>query len=472
MKFSIEDNLYSHFKLLYNYSPQAIKSIFGRLYSTLPNNLKYGKIHTDFLSLLEKSQWWSKNKIEEYQWQKVKNILSHSYKNVPYYRNLFDEMAINLNNIQNFNDFKIIPFLTKDIIIKNFNKLLAKNVHNINKLLVSTGGSTGNPLKLYYQKGISRAFENAFTIQGWKRLGYNIGDKLAVLRGDIVPNNSRNKNFYFDPIKNRIVLSSYRMTEDNMSDYIHIIRKFKPKFLHVYPSSLTNLAHYIIKHRIGKLISLKGIIANSQTLYDWQLELFKEAFNCNVHSWYGLNEFVALAGGCEYSSDFHFFPEYSYVEFRIDRDKKIESNNDDLYEIIGTNFCNYAMPLIRYKTMDFSTEARFSCLCGRHYPLVKKIIGRSQDFFINKTGNLITFTGHNRPIRPITGKVATYQYLQNEPGRIVLKIELTQSVSNGEERRIRKTFHKIWPSFDFEIKYVDHIKRTKNGKFLYLKKNF
>ena len=38
---------------------------------------------------LEKSQWFTEDRIKEIQWQKLKNLLNHSFKNVPYYKNIF-----------------------------------------------------------------------------------------------------------------------------------------------------------------------------------------------------------------------------------------------------------------------------------------------------------------------------------------------------------------------------------------------
>ena len=91
MSFSIEDNLYTYFKTFYNNRSQMFKSFFGRIYRRIPDSLRYGETYNRYLSLLEKSQWWSKEKILEFQWRKIENLLNHAYKNVPYYTRLLDE---------------------------------------------------------------------------------------------------------------------------------------------------------------------------------------------------------------------------------------------------------------------------------------------------------------------------------------------------------------------------------------------
>jgi phenylacetate-CoA ligase len=468
MPFSIEDSLYNSMKSVYTSSPQALKTLIGFAYRAIPDSYRYGKIYTQYLSLLEKSQWWSKDQIENYQWVKTKGLLEHAYKNVPYYRKLLDERAISIKDIQNFHDFKKIPFLTKEIVRKNLSDLLAVNIKKSEMIPVTTGGSTGPPLKLFYEKGVSRSMESAFMLTQWRRGGYRVGDKLIVLRGDIVNNNKEKAPCYFDPIKNRLVLSSYHMIEKNLPFYINKIEKFKPKYLHVYPSSLIILARYMAEKKIKPFPSLKGIFASSETIYDWQLSLFEKVFNCKIIHWYGLNELVGLAGVCEKSSSYHFFPEYSYVELVDPIDDISATEDKKICEIVGTSFANNAMPFIRYRTMDYAVRDDKKCKCSRNYLIVKKVIGRKQDFFIDTTGSLLTFTGYTRPIRPIVDKINAYQYVQETPGIVILKLELREKLNDKETKIIYEKFGKIWPNFSLEIKYVDYIPKTKNGKFRYL----
>ncbi|MBC2709805.1 MAG: phenylacetate--CoA ligase family protein [Desulfosarcina sp.] len=398
MSFHLEDHLYGSLKSIYNSSPQAFKSVIGRVYRSMPDSLRYGETYGHYLSLLEKSQWWSKKKILAYQWEKTKNLLWHAYNNVPYYKTLFDQRGISIANIQNFQDFKKIPFLTKNIIRENFTELLAKNYKKSKLIPVATGGTTGAPLTLYYEKGVSRPLEYAFTVHGLGRIGFRVGDRIVVIRGEVVKGANQKAPSYFDPIRNRLVLSSYNMIEENLPYYIEKIRKFKPKFLHVYPSSLVLLARFMKDYKVDYFPALQGIIASSETIHQWQFDLFQEVFKCNVFPWYGLNELVALAGACEFSSRYHLFPEYSYVEFVRDDDFNEDTHNKNICEIVGTGFGNYAMPLIRYRTLDYAIPTDAICKCGRNYPMMEKVVGRKQEFFVDKTGSLITFIYADVPL--------------------------------------------------------------------------
>lgn len=471
MPLSIEDYMYSNLKKIYLRSPQEINSILGRIYRILPDIVKYGTAYKNYFTLLEASQWWSKREIENYQWRKIEQIINNAYKNVPYYKNIFNKYGIKPKKIQDFNDFIKIPLLTKKDIQNNYKELINRNINKSKLLPVGTGGTTGIPLQLYYEKGVSRSAELAFRLVGWMRVGYQHGDRICVIRGDVIRNRNSPSPSLYDPIRNRMILSSYHMTEKNLYSYIYKINNFKPKYLHAYPSSLTILAQYISSNRSKYIPSLKGIFVSSETLYDWQIELFENIFKCRVYSWYGLNELVARAGPCEYSKSYHFFPEYSFVEL-MEIDKNIMKSEKNGYkEIVGTGFINDAMPLIRYRTFDFVLPEDGKCKCGRNYLLAKKIVGRLQEFFIDNMGGMITFTYADVPLFNVKQKIEAYQYVQNDPGKINLFIEPKREFKNKDKEMVLKSFREIYNNFEIEIQIVKSIPRTNSGKFIYLKQN-
>ena len=465
----MEDILYAKFLNYYNASPQWFKLLLGYIYRAIPLFVRYGNTYLKYAKFLEKSQWWSKERLEEYQWRKLEDILKHAYENVPYYRKIFDERGIKPNDIKNFDDFKKLPFLTKEIVRDNFKYLIAKNYPKSKLLYVTTGGSTGTPLGLYYEKGVSRAKELAFITVLWNRVGYKIGDKLAVLRGNVVRSAKKNIFWEYEPIKNRLILSSYHMTDKNLPLYIEQIRKFKPKFLHVYPSVLTILAKFMKRNKIKPFSSIKAILASSENIYPWQIKLFKEVFQCKVFFFYGLTEMVALAGICEKSYDYHIFPEYSYVEL-IGKDGNRVTEEGAIGEIVGTTFDNYAMPLIRYRTGDLAVYTKQTCKCGRNYPLLKNMEGRLQELVVTKNNSLVTLTAlifaqHFKAFE----KIKNMQLYQQEKGKIIVKIVKDREYTIKDEHEIKtKILKAVNGQLDIFFEYPNEIPKTKSGKHKFL----
>lgn len=92
---------------------------------------------------------------------------------------------------------------------------------------------------------------------------------------------------------------------------------------------------------------------------------------------------------CEACQDYHIIPEYGLVEF-VGRDGLPVKEGESEGEIVATGFGSYAFPMIRYRTGDWAllSTAPRPCACGRSYPTVKEIIGRSGDYILSPSGSL------------------------------------------------------------------------------------
>ena len=72
-----------------------------RVYYLIPYEKRLGKQFASTYNFLQKSQYWDKTQHEEYQMHQLDKLLNHVYKNVPYYKRIFNERGLKPNNIQN-----------------------------------------------------------------------------------------------------------------------------------------------------------------------------------------------------------------------------------------------------------------------------------------------------------------------------------------------------------------------------------
>jgi len=472
----MEDSIYK-WKKYYDHGPALLKQVIGNLYRQIPLTFRYGAKYKYYRDLLKESQFWSKEKLEEYQMQRLENLLRHAYENVPYYRRVFDERGIRPKDIQNLSDLKAIPYLTKEVERENIGDLIARNYPQHKLLYQTTGGSTGAPLIFYHEKRVGRSKEVAFFEALWSRVGYRWGsDRIVSLRGETVKTKGT-KFWEYEPIRNNLVFSVYHMTDENLPYYIEKIKMFEPKFIYTYPSVITLLAIFMRKNDIGPFGSLKAILCGSEHLSSQQHHLLKETFNCKILSWYGMGEKVTLAGSCEHSSYYHIFPEYGVTEL-IGENGKPVSEEDGVGQIIGTSFDNDIMPFIRYKTGDLGVHTNQECKCGRNYPLIKSIEGRVQEFIVSKEGSLISVNGIMISLDSILfstnsegwRKIKQIQFVQEEKGRLTLRVVKDESFPLLEAKDyVRSLFEKrLRDICDFNIEFVDDIPRTERGKHRFL----
>ena len=318
-------------------------------------------------SKLKKLEYFSLKDREEYHFHKLKYFLLCINEHVPYYNNLFKK--IGFNPFYDFNDIKTmqsLPILTKDELISNLS--LFKSKYSNDRIKFKTSGSTGTPLEVSLsarhwigeQANVWRHFEDN---------GYRFRQKMAIFRsyfpksGDPIYKIDRIRNFYY--------FSPLDLTNTNIELYLKIINDHSIDAIRGYPSSLSIIANYIIKNGT-KLKPIKFIHAASEVLEEEDRLKIELAFNCKVTNHYGQVEGVASMGSCNKSNYLHVFEDHSYTEF-------LPLSHSNYSRIIGTNFSNLSMPLLRYDTKDLAVLKNRTCKCGRTSRLVNSIVGRSSD---------------------------------------------------------------------------------------------
>ncbi len=425
------------------------------------------RIYREMYALLGRSQWWSQEELTIYQTEALSRLLDHAYENVPYYHRIFDDRGIVPGDIQTPDDLHLLPFLTKEIVQTNLPDLKARNYPESAFEYVRTSGSTGTPMGFYYEKGVSRAREWAFMKTQWDRVGYRFGDRCVVLRGHVV-DAAPDDTYWRRALFGRwLIMSSHKMTEETLPTYIREIQRFKPRFIHAYPSTAVILAGYMREHRIEPFPTVRAVLCGSENLYPWQRDLLTEAFGCRVFSWYGNSEQTALAGECEESTHYHIFPEYGVVEL-IGRDGLPVEGPGVLGEVVATSLTNYVCPLIRYRTRDVAVAAAERCSCGRQYPLLEKVEGRLQEFIVTRGGHLISVT----PINYESGafeNIRQFQMHQETMGELTIKVVRKPAYTEDDTRQlIQELRWQLGDGVDVQVCFVDEIPRTESGKFRYL----
>ncbi|MBF4475244.1 phenylacetate--CoA ligase family protein [Methanobacterium formicicum] len=417
--------------------------------------------------LLKKSQNWTKEQLEIYQLEKLNQLLNHAYVNVPYYARIFDERGIKPSDIQSIEDLNLLPILTKEIIKDNINDLKSTSLPENKLEYVTTGGSTGDPMGFYYEKGVSRAQEWAFIKTLWDRVGYRFRDKCVILRGNVVKNHEKGI-FWEKSFFNRwLILSSYHLSDENLGMYVEKIREFDPRFIQAYPSAVTILAKYMEKKELEPFENLKAVLCGSENIHIWQRELVERVLGCRVFSWYGHSERAILAGECELSSSYHIFPEYGIFELI---DHKGNPTKDEKGIIVSTSLTNYAMPFIRYKTDDVGIILKENkCNCGRNYPLLSTIEGRLQEYIITKNRSVVSLTAliFSQHFYSFS-MIKEMQIVQEEVGKIIIKIIPEANYSSENEDEIKSKLKNVVDDLEIDFEYVDHIQRTKTGKHKFL----
>lgn len=437
---------------------QGVKYTYG----VIPAPIRYGKIFREMHAFLQESQWWSMEKLEEYQMQKLEKLLRHAYENVPYYHRVFDERCLKPKDIQSLDDFKKLPFTSKEDIKKHGADFLAKNLDVKKLVLTRTGGSTGSPADFYISKS-TLDIEKALFWRYWGWHGYNFDDKCAVLRGsyEITPNH------YYNPITRHLMLSAFDLTREKFLLYLQVIKRIKPVAFLGYPSLIYLFAKCLLEENIKfEFPFLKVIFISYESSYPYQKEMIQQVFKAKVIEHYGHRECTAFFTKCEEDNYFHVVPGRGYTEF-IDVDgKNVDITTNGIAEVVSTGLYEHAFPLIRYRTNDWITLVENTpCKCGRKFPnCVKQVDGRSGDIIKTVSGKYIQPNHLEYAIR----------YIKHFKDVQIIQHDLTNLEVNGipyegyrpeEGEAFKKAIlSRIRDKMNVELKLVDKIERPRNQK--------
>ena len=284
---------------------------------------KHGRLYDLYLSgrgialyhqFLKYSQYWPYEKLVDFQFNKLKNLLISASQKTCYYRDLFYE--INFNPFRDFNeisDIGKIPILTQKNARQN-KDLLVNGTKLSRSIELSTSGTTGEPF-ITFASPEHWIIEQATVWRLWKWAGYKFRDKMAILRS-YVP--QKNKPLWkYDNARNFLYLSAYHISQSNTSLYVDILKKWKPKFLRGYPSSLYLLAKFM-KAKSLTIEPPAAILTASEMLLPHYRDTIENTFGAPVFDWYGLGEPAVTLSECQAHKGLHINMEYGLCELISD----------------------------------------------------------------------------------------------------------------------------------------------------------
>ena len=411
---------------------------------------------------LEKNQWKSLEDLVVLQALKLKRLLIHANNTVPFYRQRFDHLGIDITDLHQPEYFSKIPLLSKKDINENRDKMISTKL-NGNKLIPnSTSGSTGEALYLYYDMR-SAAYRRATVIRNEQWLGIRLGDHVATLWG--APMDLKKASALRGRLhgwaNNLMFLSSYDMSDKTLEDYERKLNSFKPKLLTSYPGPLTVFAEYLLK-RNRKIPSIKAIISSAETLYPWQKDIIEKAFCCPVYNRYGCREFGDIAHECACREGLHINYDRYIVEIL---NENIEpAAEDEIGELVITDLDNYGMPLIRYRIGDVASFKKALCSCGRGLPLLGQVEGRTLDIVRAPNGNRLGGTFWTLLFRSRPG-IKAFQVIQEKLDEIIVRYVKDGSVANTDLHSFESHIHeKCGDNLKVRFIEVSSVPKTASGK--------
>lgn len=273
-----------------------------------------------------------------------------------------------------YESFTQFPIINKAYANENRDLLLNRN-YDGKIIRKKTGGSTGQPF--VYLLGVrSQSYIWAGMLLNWKVAGYQLGEPVAFLAGSSLFG-SGYKQFIYYKLMNVRLFSAFDMSADNLNAYADAISQGGFRLLYGYASAIHQLALHLLAAPIRPRFVLRGVVCTAEVLTRAMRETIEAAFCVPCFNQYGCNDAGVLAYECEQQNGLHLITTRSYPEI-------LEGGR-----LISTDMTNDAFFLPRYDTGDLVTMSYAPCPCGRGFPLIKEVVGRSNDLVMDQAGNMV-----------------------------------------------------------------------------------
>ena len=179
------------------------------------------------------------------------------------------------------------------------------------------------------------------------------------------------------------------MGPGNTEKQLQMMMDMKSTVLCATSSYALLLAEEIAKRGIKDKIHLTKGVIGSERWGEKMRKRIREELGIELYDIYGLTEIYGPGIGvnCKYDTGMHIFDDYLYTEI-IDPETGKVLPDGEWGEIVITTLVKEGAPLIRYRTHDLSRIIPGTCPCGRTYPRLDVIAGRSDDMMKIKGVNV------------------------------------------------------------------------------------
>ena len=427
------------------------KSRWGSyVFSPFPKSWLYTSVYNDVIYLSRQKELGQLDIVNIALRKKMKHVLEEALLYVPWYRDNvdIDPASLTVENI--YQKLEEFPYLTKQIVMNNWDNFINEKYHADKLKTGSTEGTTGQGILIansHQEIGMQKAFH-----EWWLR-----DIKFDYLRTRIIRIGLEAlRDISLTPVQrcgNRLLVSPVHLVPEWFENIYNSCVKFVPDVIHSYPTLLYLFARYINDNGLQP-IKVKGLLLTSDVFLFAHYENFNRAFGSpKIYCSYNMSEHVALGKSIVNE-------EQKTISYQLDNLYAYNENLEDEfgnYEIVGTSYWNEAMPFIRYKTQDFGKIDSSG--------FIKSLDGRGQTFLTTKKGNKISGIAILALEDYVWNYIDSLQFVQKEKGKLIIKIEPKKNYTQEVGKRIVDDIELKWPElFDYEINIVREISKGRSTK--------
>ena len=314
-------------------------------------------------------------KLNEKQLQQVDAQVKRLLKSGSFYGEVYRKAGI--SGVSSQEDFEKLPFSSKDD-LRNAYPLGIQAVPEEEVVRIhSSSGTTGKPVIIPY---------TAKDVDDWAIMFARCYETAGITNKDriqITPAYGLwTAGIGFQLGAEKLGAMTVPMGPGNTDKQLQMMMDLKTTVLTATSSYALLLAEEINKRGLRDKIHLKKGVFGSERWSKKMREYIRNELGVELYDIYGLTEIYGPGIGitCEKEQGIHYWDDYVYIEI-INPETGEPVPDGETGEIAITTLVKEGAPLLRFRTHDLSRIIPEKCSCGRSYPRLDTIGGRSDDMF-------------------------------------------------------------------------------------------
>ncbi|PYG88749.1 phenylacetate-CoA ligase [Ruminiclostridium sufflavum DSM 19573] len=364
------------------------------------------------------------------QFELFQKLLSNVNQNSLFYKEKFEKNGIKVEDIKAPEDIKNIPFTTKEE-LRDAYPLGLQAVSDEKVVRIhSSSGTTGKPIIIPY---------TAQDVEDWAVMmarSFEIAGVTPLDRVQITPGYGLwTAGIGFQAGVEKLGAMAVPMGPGNTDKQLQMMMDLKSTVIIGTSSYALVLAEEVERRGIRSEIKLRKGVIGSERWGEKMRQRIKNELSIEIYDIYGLTEIYGPGIGidCDCHEGMHYYDDYLYFEI-IDSETGEVLPEGETGELVITTLRKEGAPLVRYRTRDLTRIISGKCRCGRTYPRIDRIIGRTDDMVKVKGVNI--YPGQiDEVLKEVEGASSEYQILIDHiNGKDVMTLKVEYN-SDGDTDR-------------------------------------
>ncbi|MCK9595021.1 MAG: phenylacetate--CoA ligase [Candidatus Omnitrophica bacterium] len=379
----------------------------------------------------KKIETLDRDALKKLQLKRLKEIVKYALK-TPFYKSRLKKAGISSSDdIKKWDDFKKIPFTTKDDLRECYPRgLLAVDMDDVVRLHTSSG-TTGVPTVIYHTRR---------DLEHWTDLVARSIIATGAEKKDVFQNMMTYGMFtgglglHYGAEK--VGMTIIPIGGGNTKRQVQLMKDFGTSVVHATPSYILHIHSKLQEFGVTLAdLKLKKAYLGAEPYSENTRKKVEALYGIDVYNSYGMSEMNGPGVGfeCVHKCGMHVW-EDAYIMEVIDPKTGNLLADEKEGEVVFTNLTRTATPLLRYRTRDIACILKSNCPCKRSHRRISRITGRTDDMMIINGVNVYP-SQIEEVIMRIPQVGTNYQIHLEKDGtldKLIVKVEIYSKMFKGD----------------------------------------